>query len=78
VKILRSDLAEFDLLEIWVHIALDDPKAADRFIDRIYRKLKTLAKSPRIGHPRDQFSPGLRSFPIGDYLIFYKEVPAEL
>ena len=74
MKIHRSDLAESDLLEIWVHIALGNPGAADRFIDRIHRKLKLLAKSPGIGQPRDQLSPGLRSFPIGDYLIFYKKI----
>ena len=70
MKIHRSDLAESDLLEIWVNIALDNLAAADRFMDRIHHKLKALAKSPGIGHLRDQFSPGLRSFPIGDYLIF--------
>jgi len=29
----RSDLAESDLVDIWFHIACDDPIAADRFID---------------------------------------------
>jgi len=31
----RSARAEIDLIEIWRHIANDDPLAADRQLDRI-------------------------------------------
>jgi toxin ParE1/3/4 len=34
-----------------------------------------LARTPRMGRVRDELAPGLRSFPIGDYLIFYRNVP---
>lgn len=58
-----------------MRIALDDPSTADRFIDRIDRKLRMLARSPGVGRAREQLGPGLRSFPIGNYLIFYRAVP---
>jgi plasmid stabilization system protein ParE len=73
-KVYRSDSTESDLFEIWLHIASDNPAAADRFIDKIHKKLQKLAVSPRIGLSREQLAAGLRSFPVGDYLIFYREV----
>ena len=30
-----------------------------------------LARSPHLGRSREELGPGLRSFPVGDYLIFY-------
>ena len=73
-KVYRSNVAESDLIDIWCRIAVDSPEAADRFIDRIHRKLRILARSPGIGRSREQLGKGVRSFPIGDYLIFYKSV----
>jgi toxin ParE1/3/4 len=34
-KIIRSDAAEEDLLEIWLYIAADNPAAADRLLSKI-------------------------------------------
>ena len=31
-----------------------------------------LATHPGIGMARDELAPGLRGFPVGDYLIFYR------
>jgi toxin ParE1/3/4 len=28
-----------------------------------------------MGTPRDTLAPGLRSFPVGSYLVFYRVVP---
>lgn len=71
-RILQTHLARLDLVEIWTQIALDSPKQADGFVDRIGKKLELLARLPRMGRRRDELAPGLRSFPVGDYLIFYK------
>ncbi len=60
----RSDLAESDLVEIWFHIAFDDPTAADRFIDQIDTKVQRLAKSPGIGVARDKLSHGYRDIDV--------------
>jgi toxin ParE1/3/4 len=70
---LRSDLAESDLLEVWLFIAQDSPSAADRFLDLIDEKIALLADFPEMGRRRDELSMGLRSFPIGRYVIFYRQ-----
>lgn len=52
--VIRSPLAEADLIEIWLYIARDNPTAADATLDRIDELLRTLAKSPRLGRGRPE------------------------
>ena len=68
--VLRTRQAETDLLEIWIFIAEDSIRAADRLLDRFEEAFRTLSTQPRMGRSRPELSPNLRSFPIGDYLIF--------
>src|SRR3989304_10024321 len=70
-----SDHARDDLDEIWLYNAADDPTAADRFIDKLIRKIGTLADSPGVGPWRPELAPDLRSFPIGSFLILYRPAP---
>jgi toxin ParE1/3/4 len=60
-----------DLVEIWSYIAEDSPNRADTFIDSIDRKFRELSRSPHIGRSRSELLPGLCSFPVGRYIIFY-------
>ena len=69
--VARSARAEIDLIEVWTHIANDDPFAADRQLDRIDEACKMLAQHPHGGKRRDDLAPGLRFYPVGNYLIFY-------
>ena len=69
--VARTARAGIDLIEIWTHIANDDPVAADRQLDRIDEACKMLAKHPHAGKRRDDLAPGLRFYPVGNYLIFY-------
>jgi toxin ParE1/3/4 len=71
----RSPLAEEDCRHIWRYIAADNPDAADRLLLRIESKLGLYAENPGMGHARDRLAPGLRSFPVGAYLVFYRAVP---
>ena len=71
-RVQRSDLAEADLVEIWLFIAKDSPDAADRFLDLLAEKCELLAGSPEMGRRRDAFAPALRSFPVGRYAIYYR------
>lgn len=48
--------------------------AAERFLDKINQKCRNLANFPNLGRRRDELAPTLRSFPIDDYLIFYRSV----
>lgn len=49
----------------------NDPDTADAFLDEIQHKLEILSRQPLIGRQRDELKSGLRSHPVGRYLIFY-------
>ena len=70
-RIVTSPLAESDLDDIWFYIALDNPGAADRFLDKIDDKLKTFSDHPISGRLRSELADGLRSFPIDAYVVYY-------
>ena len=67
-----SPEAEQDLLEIWLYIAEDSPVNADRFLDRLEGKALNLARAAQIGADRPDLAPGLRSFPVDRYVLYYR------
>jgi len=70
--------ARADLHEIWDYIAEDAIEAAARFVALVEGKCALLAGSPDIGRARDELAPGLRSFPVGKYVIFYRRAKGGL
>lgn len=64
--------AASDLEEIHDFIARNSPKIAGRFIEKIRKTCRSLAESPGMGRKRKELFPGIRSFPIGNYVIFYR------
>ena len=67
--------AEVDLDDIWLYIAKESGSmdAADRLVDSLTERFWLLARYPYIGRTRDEdLRPGLRSFPVGSYLIIYR------
>jgi toxin ParE1/3/4 len=66
-----TELAESDLSKIWLYIARDNPAAADRFVEKLRITCERLAQSPTLGRSRPELAFGLRSFPVGNYLVFY-------
>src|ERR1041385_6996242 len=67
--------AEADLDGIWYYVATETGsfEIADHLIDSITERFLLLSRYPRIGRPRDEeLRPGLRSFPVGAYIIFYR------
>ncbi|RUL86978.1 type II toxin-antitoxin system RelE/ParE family toxin [Tautonia sociabilis] len=72
-RIVRSAAAERDLIEIWAYIAEDNLEAADRLLDKLNDTLQTLAEHPEMGRERPVLGPGLRSFPIESFVVFYRE-----
>jgi toxin ParE1/3/4 len=73
-KLIRTRIAEEDLIEIWIYIATENPEAADNLLDRIDAKCQMLAENPKLGQARPDISPELRYFPVGRYLILYREI----
>jgi toxin ParE1/3/4 len=61
------------LLGIHTFIAQDNLTAGVRLISKIERACEELAEMPGQGRIRDEFAPGLRSFTVSPYLIFYRE-----
>ena len=70
--------ARRDLVEIWRHIAEDNESAADRFVDLLIHHLRMLGENPKAGRTRDELRLGYRSFPVGEYLIFYKIIARDV
>jgi plasmid stabilization system protein ParE len=68
--------AENDLFEIWMHIASDDPAAADRLESEFFSTFQRLAERPDLGHfRRDLTDKKVRFFAVGGtYLIVYDPV----
>jgi len=69
--VARRPLAEADILEIWDYIADDNPAAADRWMDQLDAQFQVLATQAKIGRSRNELAPGVRSFPVGRYVVFY-------
>jgi plasmid stabilization system protein ParE len=65
--------AEHDLEEIWDWIAQDSIDAADRWIEELFDAFERLAKTPRIGHTREDLTnlPVL-FWPVDAYLVIYR------
>ena len=74
LRILKRPEAENDLDEIWWYIAQDNPVNADKFIDEIEATCRKVARFKNMGRNRDELHPGLQSFPVGKYLIFYMPI----
>ena len=70
--------AKRDLREIWKYIAQDNPAAADRIIDGLTSRFDLLARFPGIGQARDDLRSGMRSFPVGNYVIYFLPQPNAL
>ncbi|MEW6363025.1 MAG: type II toxin-antitoxin system RelE/ParE family toxin [Acidobacteriota bacterium] len=74
-QVLITREAETDLVELWVHIAGRSFRAADNYVNLIRRRCSALARTRGLGRLREELAPGLRSFPVGNHVVFYR--PAE-
>jgi toxin ParE1/3/4 len=69
-----SSAANADIERISLYICDRNPTAASRFLDSLDKTCELLAENPLIGRLRPELGESLRSFAMGNYLIFY--VPA--
>ena len=70
--IFSTPRARADLLEIWLYTANNSRSAADRLLARIEDILEMLAQHPLIGRSREELAPDLRSFLVGNNIIYYR------
>ncbi len=75
-KLVIAPLAEKDLNDILDFIARDKPQAAVRWVDKIRAMCEFLANNSKTGQRRPEFKTGgFRSSLVGNYVIFYREIP---
>ena len=71
-RVIRSNKARQDLVDILTNARRDSIRAADRLADAIKTRCRLLAQQPMIGRDRSDLAPGLRSVVVDKYLIFYR------
>jgi len=64
--------AQTDLDEIYDYVAQESLSAADRLIDSIQERFVLLAAHPLMGQARPELAPNVRSFAVGNYVVFYR------
>jgi toxin ParE1/3/4 len=81
MRIRIAPQARADLDSIWLYIARESGNAdsATRTIGSLADKFKLFARFPNIGKSLESdLRPNIRSFPIGNYRVFYRAQPTEI
>jgi toxin ParE1/3/4 len=71
-KVRLTVLARRDLGDIGRFIGRDNRQRAASFIHEIHQKAGAYADHPDMGRDRADLAAGIRSFPHGDYAVFYR------
>jgi toxin ParE1/3/4 len=74
----RSACADLDAIWGYVGIENRNPDAADWLLETLREKFALLASYPFIGEARPDLAdliPNVRSFSVGDYVIYYQPQP---
>lgn len=78
LALVKSPKAEEDLIDIWLYIAEDQPINADRFLDSLNDSIELLAETPGMGVERPNLYKGIKSYPVGNYILYYRVNASEL
>src|SRR5688500_12558007 len=71
-RFTRTPRAELDLIDVWHTIAVrSPPERADKVNADLEKQIDLLASNPLLGRSRDELRLGLRSFAVGNYIVFY-------
>jgi len=74
-RVVFRRAAVADLDAIAAYIAQDNPARALSFIGEIETACTVWAETPLAGRDRSEIAEGLRSFPFGNYVVFYRPRP---
>ena len=69
-----SKSAEKDMRDVAVYIARDNRPAARIWAENIREKCRMLGEMRDLGVRRDDLREGLKTYPVGNYLILYKDM----
>ena len=73
--------ADLDLNDIWEYIAVDSVDTADRWVDKLFNAFEALARTPGMGHRREDLTQySVLFWPVGAYLIIYslEQLPIQI
>jgi toxin ParE1/3/4 len=71
VKLVVAPEARSDLVDIWRFLSSRNARATGRIMRDIAERFELLLDYPESGTKRDELRAGLRSFPVGNYIVFY-------
>ena len=72
LRVAKSAVADLD--EIWAYVAeKENMDAAERLINELTNRFSVLAKNSGAGRRRPELPGGLRSLPVGNYRIYYRQ-----
>lgn len=74
-RLILRPSAIADLEAIAEYIARDNPRRGFSFVAEIQDTLHLWAENPLAGRDRSEIKEGLRSFPLGNYVVFYYPLP---
>ncbi len=81
MKRIRVSLAaERDLDRIWYYVATKFGGIAisDHLVESITETFPLFTQTPEAGSKRDEIAPGLRGFPVGNYIVYYAETKRDV
>ncbi|HUL12706.1 MAG TPA: type II toxin-antitoxin system RelE/ParE family toxin [Methylococcaceae bacterium] len=78
MHIVFSPRAVRDLEEIGDYIAEDSPRRAISFVCELREHCRSIASAPKACSLREDLAPGIRMAVHGRYVIFYRELDADL
>ena len=78
LRVSPQALAALD--DIWINLARESGSvdAADRQVQAVAARFPLLEQWPLVGRARDDLRAGLRSYPVGQYLIIYRMEGADV
>lgn len=73
-RVVVSPLARLDLEEIVAYVRARNKAGAARVRHDLRQSFKMLRRHPQAGESCDHFGVGMRHFPVGNYVVFYRYV----
>ncbi|MGJ4902473.1 type II toxin-antitoxin system RelE/ParE family toxin [Bradyrhizobium sp. HKCCYLS2058] len=75
IELIWSNQAKADLIDIYLLIGVEQPAAAERYLNRIEAKVELLRSQPRMGVRRSDIRPSMRMLIETPYLLLYRTMP---
>ncbi len=69
-----SETAIADMGEAYEYVARDNEAAAENLLLEFQKRFHLLAAFPAAGRERNNLMRGVRSYPVGNYVLFYRQV----